>query len=74
MRDTYTTAETYAFTCVDCGHRWTLRYEARHSQDPEGAELCVWSRGGYPSAAPDAGVPCPVCGGVRARSALVHRL
>lgn len=61
----YTTSETYTFTCLDCGHHWAVDYRAVHSQDPEGAELCVWSRDGQLSMAPDAGIPCPRCGGVR---------
>lgn len=65
MHETYVTEETYSFICSDCGHQWSASYQARHSQDPDGDELCIWSRAGFPSLAPDAGMLCPSCSGVR---------
>lgn len=72
VHQTYVTHDTYVFDCPDCGNRWSVKYEARHSQDPDGAELCMWSRGGLPSMSPDAGMPCQVCTSVRATAS--HQL
>lgn len=73
MRLAYVTDEVWSFDCRRCGHRWRETYEARHAQDPDGGEVCLWQRRGHPCAAPQAGLPCPRCGGLRVRASTVTR-
>lgn len=61
MHVNYITDETWAFECGHCGHHWSVGYEVRHTDDLDGGEVCLWSRQGLPSMAPEAGIPCPRC-------------
>jgi hypothetical protein len=69
MHVTYVTKEAWVFTCLGCGHNWTVGYEARHADDTSDGEVCLWLRNGLPSAAPSAGQPCPLCAELRVTGA-----
>ena len=60
--------ESYVFTCVECGTRWTESYEVSQSVDEEGAIRAFYRHHGSPVEAPVSGnVACPRCHAMRAR-------
>jgi predicted RNA-binding Zn-ribbon protein involved in translation (DUF1610 family) len=57
-----TVHESYAFTCLSCGHGWEHTYAIEHHIDHRGREYVEYRIGGERVPSPLAGATCPNCG------------
>ena len=63
-----TSVESYLFTCVRCGARWTEDYQVSQVIDDAGAFRSFYRHHGTPCEAPVSGnIECPRCHATRAR-------
>jgi hypothetical protein len=54
--------ERYQFTCRNCGHTWTARYDVQYLRDNTGDTWAFYQLDGAPVLAPPEDVHlCPVC-------------
>jgi len=61
------THTSYSFLCLRCGRSWSSEYDVRIARDRAGNEWRVYFHGSTPLAAPDVGVMCSACGGLRVK-------
>ncbi|MEV7417416.1 hypothetical protein [Streptomyces sp. NPDC089919] len=59
--------ESYAFTCLGCGHGWEQSYEVHHSIDRHGALLTWCTVDGHRVPSPLTRPVCPACTGTTVR-------
>ena len=63
-----TSVESYLFTCVRCGARWTEDYQVSQVVDEDGDLRSFYRHHGTPCEAPASGnIECPRCHATRAR-------